>query len=248
MTRPRVLVVRSGMNPFASAGESVKVEIVEKVSHAIESVEPLENAFDGPFNLVVFTSQIAVERAAADARRLAALQRATANGSVAAVGDATAEALGRHGIWVQLTARGSAESVLDLLPRQLAGWRVLLPCGEDASEDLPEGLRYRGAHVTRTVLYRKVERPHDESLPEEVLEHPFAAFCATSPSAARWLFDGLPEPAAEKLRRTPAVVLGRFTRRFLDSHGVERIEMTEEQRFAAAVKLLERLATVSAGA
>lgn len=248
MTRPRALVVRSGLNSFATAGQSEKIEIVEKVSHEIEPVEPPEGAFDGSFDLAVFTSQIAVERLAADPRRLEALRRATAKGRVAAVGEATAEALGRHGIRVQLTARGSVESVLELLPLELDGWRSLLPCGEDASEELPEGLRQRGGHVARVVLYRKVARPRDEGLPAEILERPFAAFCATSPSAARWLFDGLPRPAAERLRRTPAVVLGRFTRRLLESHGVLRIEVTDEQRFAAAVKLLEELASAPAGA
>ena len=41
---------------------------------------------------------------------------------------------------------------------------------------------------------------------------------------------------------TPAVVLGRFTRRFLEAHRVERIEVAAEQRFAAALEILERLA------
>ena len=129
MTRPRALVVRSGLNPFATAGQSERIEIVEKASHKIEPVEPPEDAFDGSFELAVFTSQIAVERLAADPRRLGAFLRATAKGRVAAVGEATAEALARHGIRVQLTASGSAESVLELLPLGLYGWRSLLPCG-----------------------------------------------------------------------------------------------------------------------
>ena len=248
MTRPRVLVVRSGMNPFASAGQSALVEIVERVSHAIEPVDPPEDAFEGAWDLAVFTSQIAVERVSADPRRLEAFRRTTAKGRIAAVGEATADALARHEIHVSLTARGTAESVLELLPRTLDGWRVVLPCGDDASGELPEGLRYRGAHVERVVLYRKVPCPHDEELAGEILERPFAAFCTTSPAAASWLFGGLSMGAADRLRRTPAVVLGRFTRRFLESHGVERIEVTDEQRFAAAVRLLETLATAPAGA
>lgn len=248
MTLPRVLVVRSGMNPFASAGRSDLVAIVEKVSHTIEPVEPPEGAFEGPFDLAVFTSQIAVRRVAADPLRLAAVRRATGKGRVAAVGEVTAEALAECGLPAQLTARGSAESVLDLLPLGLDGWDVLLPCGEDASDELPEGLLTRGARAMRVVLYRKVALPRDEALAAEILESPFAAFCTTSPSAARWLFEGLSAAAADRLRRTPAVVLGRFTRRFLESHGVRRIQTTDEQRFAAAVRLLEQLATAPAGA
>lgn len=248
MSLPRALVVRSGMNPFAALTESPRIEIVEKSSHAIEPVAAAPGAMDGAFDLAVLTSQIAVERLAADPALLHAFRHATAGGRVAAVGAVTAEALERQGIPVAMTAAGSAEGVLDLLPRALDGWRVLLPCGEDASEELPEGLRYRGAHVVPVVVYRKVPRPHDAGLAREILEHPFAAFCTTSPSAARWLFESLPAAAADRLRATPAVVLGRFTRRFLESHGVSRIETTEEQRFAAAVRLLEKLALAGAGA
>jgi uroporphyrinogen-III synthase len=248
MTRPRVLVVRSGMNPLAAAGQSALVEIVEKVSHAIQPIDPPETLFEGPFELVVFTSQIAVGRVAANQGRRDTLCRGAAAGRIAAVGEATAEALHASGIPCTLTARGSAESVLEMLPRTLDGRRVLLPCGEDASEELLEGLRQRGAHGIRAVLYRKVALPREEGLSSEILNRPFAAFCATSPSAARWLFDGLTPEATDRLRTTPAVVLGRFTRRFLESHGVRHLEVTGEQRFAAAVTLLEQLATAPAGA
>jgi uroporphyrinogen III methyltransferase / synthase len=248
MSLPRALVVRSGMNPFAALAESPRIEIVEKSSHVIEPVAARADAIEGAFQLAVFTSQIAVERLASDPDLLAAFRRALTGGRVAAVGAVTAEALEHHGIHATMTAAGSADGVLELLPKALDGWRVLLPCGQDASEELPEGLRYRGAHVVPVVVYRKVPRPHDAILAKEILEHPFAAFCTTSPSAARWLFESLPEAAADRLRATPAVVLGRFTRRFLESHGVSHIEMTEEQRFAAAVQLLERLALAGAEA
>src|SRR5262249_43356328 len=213
--------------------------VVEKVSHRVEAVEPAPGAFDGPFDLAVFTSQAAVARVASEAARIAALKRAVADGRIAAVGEATALALGQCGLAVELTARGAAQDVLDRLPRRLDGWRVLLPCGEDASEELPEGLRDRGALVERAVVYRKVPLARDEALSGEILGRPFAAFCTTSPSAARWLFDGLPPAAAERLRATPAVVLGRFTRRFLESHGVEQISVTGKPRFGAALALLE---------
>jgi uroporphyrinogen III methyltransferase/synthase len=248
MNLPRALVVRSGMNPFAALAESPRIEIVERSSHTIEPVAAGPESVQGPFELAVFTSQIAVDRLATDPALLAALRRALIGGRIAAVGAVTAEALERSGIHVAMTAAGSAEGVLELLPKALDGWRVLLPCGEDASEELPEGLRQRGAHVVPLVVYRKVARPHDPGLATEILEHPFAAFCTTSPSAARWLFESLPDEAANRLRATPAVVLGRFTRRFLESHGVAHIETTEEQRFAAAVQLLEKLALAGAEA
>lgn len=247
MSSPRVLVVRSGANPFVSLARSTRVEIVEKLSHSIVSVEPEAGALEAPADWVIFTSQVAVERALGDPGLAPRFRKGSAGARLVAVGAATGDALGSRGAAADLVAGGSAESVLERLPLDLAGRRVLLPCGEDASPDLPERLRSRGASVNRVVLYRKVANPREPAFEAEILERPFAAFCTTSPSAARWLFQGLGEAATTKLRETPAVVLGRYTRRFLEAHGVVRIEVTEEARFAEAVALLEVLATAPAG-
>ncbi len=244
---PRVLVVRSGSNPFASIGESAGIEVVERVSHRIEDVAPLAPPPTTPPDLIGFTSQVAVERLG-DPRLGWLLAAARGVSRVAAVGPATDRALKRLGIAPHWVGGGSAEALLEALPGRLEGWRVLLPCGEDAATDLPEELRRRGARADRVVVYRKIEQPRDEELEREILERPFAAFCATSPSAAGWLFEGLSEAAAERLRRTSAVVLGRFTRRFLEARGVDRIAMTPEARFAAALALLETLATAGSSA
>ena len=246
MSLPRALVVRSGANPFASFAPSSRIEILEKSSHSIEPLEPDLAPLETPAEFAVFTSQVAVESLFADKRRASLFLAATAGGIVVAVGPVTGEALRARRVAVNFVAAGSGESVAERLPRDLSGRRVLLPCGEDASPELPERLRSRGARVARMVLYRKVARPRDPGLEREILERPFAAFCTTSPSAARWLFEGLGEAAIRRLQATPAVVLGRFTRRFLESHGVSRIGVTEEARFVEAVALLETLATAPA--
>jgi len=239
----RVLVVRSGANPFLSLGSSSAVEVVERSSHTIEEVAAPSERVETPPDLVVFTSQVAVERAATDPK-LAFVLGATARGArLAAIGPVTAQALAEHGLPPRITAAGSAEALFDKLPPNLSGWKVLFPCGEDAAEELPAGLRARGARVERLVIYRKIPRPHDRALEREILEHPFAAFCTTSPSAVRWLFDGLESDAADRLRRTDAVVLGHHTRRYLEELGVDRIVVTPTPSFAAALQLLEDLAT-----
>ncbi len=243
MTRPRVLVVRAGANPFLSVGNSAAVEVVERVSHTIEPVTPPQEGAGGPVDLAIFTSQVSVERVTGDADLSRLLLRVRGAKRVAAVGPVTAEALSARGIVPQLVAAGSGETLLERLPQRLEGWRMVLPCGEDAGSDLPEGLRRRGAHVDAVVVYRKILQGRDAELERDILERPFAAFCATSPSAAGWLFEGLGESAVERLRRTPAVVLGRFTRRFLEAHGVDRIAVTDDPRFASALRLLEELAT-----
>jgi len=243
VTEPRVLVVRSGANPFLSLGESSTVEIVERSSHTIEPIPIADGGRRPRPDLVVFTSQVAVERAATDPR-LGFLLAAAAEGTrLAAVGPVTAEALARHGAPPRITAGGSAGALLEKLPRNLAGWRVVFPCAEDAAEELPAGLRARGARVEKLVVYRKIARPHDPAIGREILDLPFAAFCTTSPSAVRWLFDGLSPEAAARLRQTDAVVLGPTTRRYLEELGVERIAITSTPSFAEALRLLEHLAT-----
>ncbi|HEX4438876.1 MAG TPA: uroporphyrinogen-III synthase, partial [Thermoanaerobaculia bacterium] len=222
------------------------VELVERSSHTIVPVAVPAASLSHRSDLVIFTSQVAVERVLADASLAEAIRGAVKSGRVAAVGEATAAALERHGMPASLVAGGSAESILERLPRRLDGLAVLLPCGDDGAIEMDEALRSRGAHVERVVVYKKVPVPADRELSDEIERAPFAAFCTTSPSAARWLFRSASDAAAARLRATPAVVLGRFTRRYLESHGVERIEVSDAPRFDAAARLLERLATGAA--
>ena len=243
MSQPRVLIVRSGANPFARVGELTGIEVVERASHSIEPVEVPPSAFDRPADLILFTSQVTVERLLSGGELEARLRAAASGGRVVAVGSATEAALRRHQLPPGIVAGGSGESILERLEARLEGRHVLLPCAEDATLELPDALRSRGATVTRVVVYRKVPAPPDTDLARQIVERPFAAFCASSPSAARWLFADLPEAARERLSQTQAVVLGRHTRRYLESQGVERVAQAEVARFEAAARLLEKLAT-----
>lgn len=239
---PRVLVVRSGANPFARLATGAGVEIIERVSHSIQSLDLPPSAFEKGADFTIFTSRVTVERLLSDAALAPRLREAVADGRVVAVGPATEGALRHHGLTPDVVARGGAESILERMPRRLDGVRVLWPCAEDAAPELSDGLRRRGAIVARVPVYRKVPTPRDPELARQIVESPFRAFCVTSPSAAAWLFAGLPGEAAERLRLTPAVVLGPYTRRYLESHGVESIAVTEDARFEAAGRMLESLA------
>lgn len=243
---PRALVVRSGANPHPFASGPLRVEIVERVSHSVEPFVSGGEALGPTAQLAIFTSQIAVRRLFEEKALLDRFREAISGGRVAAVGQATAEALRAGRIEPSIVAAGSGQSVLDRLPSRLEGWRILLPRGEDATEELPEALIRRGASVARVVLYRKIPRPPDPELEKEMLERPFAAFCTTSPAAARWLFGAVGEQALGRLRDTPAVVLGRFTGRFLAAHGITRIQVAREATFVEAASLLEALAVAGA--
>lgn len=247
MRGPRVLVVRSGANPFARLPAGSSLEIVERVSHSIEPLDVPPSAFERHADLTLFTSQVTVERVLSDDRLAPRLRAAAFGGRVVAVGGATESSLRRLGLPPDVVAKGSGESVLDHLPAGLEGVHVLFPCAEDATPELAAALTRRGAAVSKVPVYRKVPVPADEDLGRQIVQRPFTAFCVTSPSAATWLFRGLPVAAAERLKETPAVVLGRYTRRYLESHGVARIAVAEEPRFDAAARLLEKLAGEGVG-
>lgn len=245
MTPPRVLVVRSGPDPFASA-DAAKLEIVERVSHTVESLEIDHRGIPARADLAVFSSRIAVDRALSDPGSTLARCVASAD-QVFAVGASTEAALRSKGIAKASAGGGSAQALLAGLPDRLEGKTVIFPCGADSLAELPEGLLARGARVIRIVLYRKVPKPPDTGLSREILERPFVAFCATAPSAAEWLFEGLGPAAEQRLRATPAVVLGMTTLRWLDARGVARIEVAPEASFPAAARRLEALATGRSG-
>jgi uroporphyrinogen-III synthase len=246
VSRPRVLVVRSGEKPFLAASPSPRVEVVERVTHDAESIDPEPRSLEGPFDLVLFTSRIAVAQVLEGPAK-AALRALVEPARRGAVGEATAEALRAAGLAPEIVAGGSAGALLAALPMRLDGLRVLLPCGDDAAAALPEGLVGRGAIVSRCVVYRKVARPPDGALRAELLESEFAAFAATSPSAARWLLQSAGPAGAAALRAIPAVALGEATAAFLESRGVRRVTVAARPRFADALALLEALACPAAG-
>ena len=239
--------MRSGPRPFTDPNPDPGLEIVERVTHAILPVPLPADAFAEPADYVVFTSVTTVERLFTDEGVRDALASSLGGGQVVAIGSATGASLRERGVLPAIVAGGSGEAILARLPPDLDGRRVLLPCGEDAAGRLPEALVARGARVTRLDVYRKVPAPADAGLDREILKRPFAAFCATSPAAVAWLFADRAEPAAQRLRETPAVVLGPSTRRSLEAQRVESICTTSEPRFPAAAALLGLLATAPRG-
>ncbi len=245
MNPRRALIVRSGEREFPAPSGS-GIEYVEKVSHSIEAIEPPSSIFAEPVDLAIFTSRAAVGRVLGGTLA-EAFARCASRARIVAVGAATAASLAAAGRPADLVAKGSAESILDALGPALAGVAVILPCGDDATALLQEGLSARGAIVRRAVVYRKRPNPREDSLEREILERPFAALCATSSAAARWLFEGLGVPAGERLRRTPALALGPPTRRTLEALGVRRVETATEPTFASAAHALDVLATESPG-
>jgi uroporphyrinogen-III synthase len=237
----RALVVRSGERAFPPPPEKT-IAIREVVSHDVLDLSIGIHELFVPAEWAIFTSGIAVRRVFEDPATAERFREALAGGKVVAVGEKTAEALAAAGRPADLVAKGDAASVLDALPADLANQRVVLPCGEDATGHLPVALTRRGALVEQVVLYGKAPRPADPALGNSAARGEFFAFCATSPSAARWLLlDASPEAVAA-LAALPAVTLGASTGAYLARRGFARIETAAPPTFEGALSLLLALA------
>jgi uroporphyrinogen III methyltransferase/synthase len=122
------------------------------------AIELVDVAFDVPdlhqYDWVLVTSANTVARFFArlrDARQLG-------TSKVAAIGDATASALGRWRVVPDVVASTStAEGLLDALPTGPAC--ALLPRAQVARDALPDGLRARGWQVDVLPVYRTEQRP-----------------------------------------------------------------------------------------
>jgi uroporphyrinogen-III synthase len=247
--KPAVLVVRSGAaGAFPRPDPAARFELTDKVTHEIVPVLPELSDLGPSADLAVFTSRVGVRRFFEEPALQELVRKALAakNGRVAAVGEGTADALREGGIVPSIVGGGSGETLLRSLPESLGGWRILLPRGEDGTAEVPEELHRRGAAVVPLLLYRKVPLPPDGALDLRVARGEFSAFGATSPSAASWLFHSSTAVSRARLRETPAVVLGRFTRRYLESHDVAHIHVAREASFAALLARLGELALADA--
>ncbi len=213
--------------PAARAGELVdRLETLGaevRLAPAIEVAPPadpgaLAATLAEGWDWVVFTSANAVAAVVGAGATAAGLGGAR----VAAVGRATARALGDAGIPVALQPdRGGAEALLDVFPEgALAGARVLLPRAEGGLDLFPDGARARGAAVTVVTAYRTVGRPAAaEVLRADLRQGRLDAVVFTSPSGVEALVEGLGDDAA-RLRDVALVAIGGTTLAALEAAGL----------------------------
>jgi len=208
VTRPRL---RS-----ASLADALRVRGASVIlAPAVKTVPPLDSgpfrdALEGAdrFDWIVFTSASAVTAVAEQ------LDRSVIPGlaRIAVVGGATAAAARERGWTVEVVASPqTAEGLLSALEGEglLNGVRVLLPLAEGARDILPEGLRERGARVTRVTAYRTVPvAPEAFAEVRDALESDSIDLLTfTSPSTAASFRDSVGEVALT----VPAAVIGPVT-------------------------------------
>lgn len=120
------------------------------------------------------------------------------------------------------------------------GARVLFPCSDRASDELPSGLRNLGAEVDRVVSYRTVPTPPE---PEEVLEAASSGrvrvVTFTSPSTVEGFLADIRGTAR-------AAVTGRLSSAAIGPTTAEALERNRWPGVVADEATLEALATVAA--
>ena len=158
----------------------------------------------------VYTSANAVECG------LAALGRLPAAARTAAVGRATARALERHGLTVDLRPDSATSEGLLATPQfnAVAGHSVLLVKGEGGRGLLRETLAARGAHLTALAVYRRRPAEPDPSAVER-LRRALApggssrlAVVVTSAEVLEALLGIVPRDLAQALAAVPLVAPG----------------------------------------
>lgn len=145
---------------------------------------------------------------------------------LAAVGPATAAALAQAGLAPDFIPSASLAETLAAELGDVAGRRILFPCGDLARDTLPGGLRARGAAVDAVTVYRTVPDPALGELLPLLRSAPPDAITFTSSSTVRFLFDGLQRagvaPDAVRALLAPVAVacIGPVTAATAREHGL----------------------------
>jgi uroporphyrinogen-III synthase len=134
---------------------AVPVPMPTLASRAPENFAPLDAGLAGDHAGWVFASA----RAVAVCASRVDLASAASGRVIAAVGAATADALGRCGVMVDyVPERFRAEELLAILPVE-SGSRWLVPRALEGREVIEAGIRERGGTVDAVVAYRTVVAP-----------------------------------------------------------------------------------------
>lgn len=181
------------------------------------------------YDLAIFTSVNAVDRAMPLIRERGGFPPRL---EIAAIGQATARALVRHGVdrCLRPEMEFTSEALL-ALPRlqQVAGQAILIVRGEGGRELLAETLTTRGARVVRAEVYRR-ERPSVDvtALLERWGRGEIGAVVVASTETLLNLFDLLGVAGQDYLRETPLIVIGARTVRAATNLGCHHVLLAQE--------------------
>lgn len=197
------------------------------------------------YDALCFTSVAGVERFF---HRLRAaghdLRGLSANALVAAVGPATAEALGVAGVQVDVVGTGGGEALADALHAALplTGRRVLLPRAEGGREEFTHRAEALGAEVVVVDAYRSVPREGlreaVQSAVSAIASASHAAVLLTSPRRVELFAQGLEAADRRALAHARIIAVGATTAKALDAVGLGPVTTLSSASPAALVDVL----------
>ncbi len=174
------------------------------------------------FDWCLFTSTSAVDFIFDYLHRSGRDARAFAGCKLAALGTATAAALAAHGLRADLAASEfTSAGLLESMPIDIGGLHILLPRAEGGSEELPGGLKSRGAIVEEVVLYDSaVPEATDGEALQTVLDGGIEAATFASSSSVRNLKTLLGDDFM-RLKETTIACIGPVTAKTAREAGLE---------------------------
>lgn len=162
----------------------------------------------GDYDWVVLTSVNGVEMLFERLEELGCDARDLAGVKLCVIGSATAEALHKRFLKVDLMPeKYVAEELMGALAARegdLAGKRFLLPRADIARSFLPEELRKRGAEVKELVAYRTVAPRSTDERAEALLAYKPDLVTFTSSSTARNFYEMIGVARVERVKQTAA--------------------------------------------
>lgn len=220
---------------------SIAIAPLEETSAVDAAVQRLAQG-ERTYDWIVFTS---VNGVRALDQRLSALGRdwSVLHGpAVAAIGPATAAALGAHGITPALVPdEYVAEGILRGIGN-VAGMRVLLLRADIARKTLAEELRRGGAEVDEVAAYQTVVVPPDAVRLQHLLDADRPdAITFTSSSTVRGLIQSLDSAGytpSQALAGIALACIGPVTAGTLREHGLEPSLVAEEYTMPGLVRAL----------
>jgi len=159
---------------------------------------------------------------------------------IAVIGSATAEKLARWNLKATLVpATFRAEGLLNLLPENMSGKRVLLPRAETAREILPEEIRRRGAVVDVVTVYRTLKSVDGlKNLRSLLASEKVDAIVLTSPSAVRFIVETLGSDLILSLKDVAVAVIGPIAAEAVEAAGLNVAVQADK---ATTAELVEKI-------
>jgi uroporphyrinogen III methyltransferase/synthase len=183
-----------------------------------ESWESLDRVIASKYDWIIFTSVNGVHNWFARVRDV----RSIAGARVAAVGQATADALRERGIQPDLVPeRFISTDLLPLLPQELSGVRVAVIRAAEGRDELIDELRRRGGEVDLGVAYRTIAADYDlDELRALIAIDDIVTF--TSASTVDHFFAKLtPEERSRVMKRAMLASIGATTSEAIRKYGKE---------------------------